>query len=216
MTREIQEKIFDPFFTTKFTGRGLGLAAVQGIVRGHRGAVRFSSAPGTGTRFEVFLPCAASRPVSLPDSRPVVDSEFAGPFPGTILMVEDEELLRVAVSKMLRKKGFKVFEAADGHAALELFRATSREVSVILLDMTLPGISGKKLLDELRRIRPGVRVILTTAYSKEMAANAIGSPQAWGFIRKPYHIADLIALLQIARSTSDEAAGGTSDLRATQ
>jgi PAS domain S-box-containing protein len=209
MTRELQDKIFDPFFTTKFTGRGLGLAAVQGIVRGHRGAIQLTSAPGTGTRFEIFLPCsqgAALPPAGTDESEALRE---APPLSGVVLVVEDEEVLRNAVCKMLRKKGFSVLEAADGHAALEVFRATSPSVGVILLDMTLPGISGRKLFEELRRIRPDVRVILTTAYSKEMAANAVGSPQAWGFIRKPYHIADLVALLQSAQIPIRQAAGGT-------
>ena len=154
--------------------------------------------PGAGTRFEVLLPCAqeaakARRQTACPRF-PVWHRRLTG----TVLVVEDEEMLRIAVCKMLRNKGYSVIEAGDGDAALEIFRANAAEIDVILLDMTLPGISGRKLFEELRRIRPDVRVILTTAYTKEMAANAVGTQQAWGFIRKPYHIADLVGLLRRA------------------
>ena len=207
MTREIQDKIFDPCFTTKFAGRGLGLAAVQGIVRSHRGSVHLASAPGAGTRFEILLPCA-QEPVRLaPDVLPPDSAVAAAPsVAGTVLVVDDEEMLRIAVCKMLRKERYTVIEAGDGDAALELFRANAAEIGIILLDMTLPGISGKKLFEELRRIRPDVRVILTTAYTKEMATNAIGTQQAWGFIRKPYHIADLIGLLRRTEAPLGETA----------
>jgi PAS domain S-box-containing protein len=207
MTREIQDKIFDPFFTTKFAGRGLGLAAVQGIVRSHRGSIHLASAPGAGTRFEILLPCAQEAVRLAPDVLPPDSAVVVAPnATGTVLVVDDEEMLRIAVCKMLRKERYTILEAGDGDAALELFRANAAEIGVILLDMTLPGISGKKLFEELRRIRPDVRVILTTAYTKEMATNAIGTQQAWGFIRKPYHIADLIGLLRRTGAPAGETA----------
>jgi PAS domain S-box-containing protein len=198
MSKEIQDRIFDPFFSTKFSGRGLGLAAVQGIVRSHRGTIQLTSAPGEGASFEILLPCAPamatpSMDVRSPEQAPATVNSAA-----TVLVVEDEEMLRIAVCRMLRKKGFRVIEAGDGDAALEIIRKQPAEIGVVLLDMTLPGISGKQLFEALRAIRPDVRVILTTAYSKEMATNALGSLQAWGFIRKPYHIADLVAMLKSA------------------
>src|SRR4029077_205832 len=133
-------------------------------------------------------PCAqeAARlaPVVLPPDAAVVAVPSVT---GTVLVGDDEEMLRIAVCKMLRKERYTVIEAGDGDTALELFRTNAADIGVVLLDMTLPGISGRKLFEELRRIRPDVRVILTTAYTKEMAANAVGTQQAWGFIRKPYH-----------------------------
>jgi len=196
MTKEIQDRIFDPFFSTKFSGRGLGLAAVQGIVRSHRGAIQLTSAPGEGTCFEILLPCAQVKGGPAEDACAPEPAAATASAATTVLVVEDEEMLRVAVCKMLRKKDFIVIEAADGNAALAMMRERAPEIGVILLDMTLPGISGKQLFEELRAIRPEVRVILTTAYSKEMAANALGSLEACGFIRKPYHISDLVAILR--------------------
>ena len=139
MTEDVKARMFDPFFTTKFTGRGLGLAAVAGIVRAHAGAVRVKSWPGQGTLVEVLLPvlAEAAPAVVLPsitalDRRTDVTNT-------TVLFVEDEESLRTPVSRMLRRKGYTVIESGTGEAGLELFRVHQNNISVVLLDMTLPG-----------------------------------------------------------------------------
>jgi CheY-like chemotaxis protein len=200
MTEEIQARIFDPFFSTKFAGRGLGLAAVQGIVRGHGGAINIVSAPGRGTCFQVLLP-SIDQPVR---EAPVIgippSVDQIGTASGTVLMVEDEETLRVAVSKRLRKRGFSVIEANDGVAAVDLFRANRPDVGVVLLDMTLPGMGGPEVLAELRAIHPDVKVVLTSAYSREAAAHLFEASQVSGFIRKPYHFGDLVQLLSVTLS----------------
>ncbi len=113
-------------------------------------------------------------------------------------MVEDEETLRLAVSKMLRAKGFSVIEAKDGSAAVELFQSSKSDITAVLLDMTLPGLSGAEVFAELRRIRPDGKVILTSAYSLEAVATAVGGQQAWNFIRKPYLLTDLVDVIQNA------------------
>jgi DNA-binding response OmpR family regulator len=115
-----------------------------------------------------------------------------------VLVVEDEEVLRRAVSKMLRKERFSVLEAGDGTAGADLFRAHESGIDAVLLDLTLPGMSGREVLSELRRIRPDVKVILTTAYSQENALSAIGEQRPWSYVRKPYQFSDLLNLLRKA------------------
>jgi two-component system cell cycle sensor histidine kinase/response regulator CckA len=197
MTQETQAKIFDPFFTTKFTGRGLGLAAVQGIVRAHGGTMNVETARGKGARFTILLPSTA-QPAEEVGGFSLPTSREGGNGIGTILLVEDEEPLRIAVAKMLRKGGFNVIEAGDGRAALDLFEAHQPAVDVVLLDMTLPRMSGREVFTELQRIRPDVKVILTTAYSEDTALLNVGEQRPWRFIRKPYSLAELAELLRNA------------------
>ena len=123
-------------------------------------------------------------------------AEKAGTASGTVLFVEDEETLRTPTSKMLRNMGFSIIEAGDGPAATDLFRVHGSDVDVVLLDLTLPGMSGSDVFTGLRRIRPGVKVILTTAYSEDVAVDALGGQRDWAFIRKPYSVHDLAKLIR--------------------
>ena len=110
--------------------------------------------------------------------------------------MEDEEGLRAAVSKLLGRKGFAVFEAMDGRAGVDLFQAHAEEIDVVLLDLTLPGMTGREVLDELRRLRPDVKVVITSAYGQEVALKALGGQESWLYIRKPYRALELVELLR--------------------
>jgi PAS domain S-box-containing protein len=199
MTKEIQRKAFDPFFTTKFTGRGMGLAVVQQIVRGLGGGIHVASSPGNGTSIKVMLPCA-TEPISVKESRITARQH---PEPRTqvqatraILVVEDEEPLLFAVSKLLQRRGFRVIQASDGTSALALIRNRENHIDAMLLDFTLPGVSSREVLQEAKRLRPELLVILTSAYSRESVATSLAGLGFENFIRKPFQIEDLTVLLE--------------------
>jgi PAS domain S-box-containing protein len=190
-----QAKIFDPYYTTKFAGRGLGLSVVQGIVRDHGGMIHLASTPGEGTTFQILLPSAIEpAPQERSDiSAASPEQTLAGA--GSVLLVEDEEPLRLAVSKMLRRKGLSVIQAADGSAAIDLIRRQKERIDVILLDMTIPGASSREVLLEAVKVWPDVRIIVTSAHSRETVTRSLDAPQIRGFVRKPFLIGDLVQLL---------------------
>jgi CheY-like chemotaxis protein len=205
ITEADQARIFDPFFTTKPGGHGLGLAVVHGIVHSLRGTIRVASSRERGTTFEVLLPCDQAG-VEVASS---IDSGAAAEdirlTPKTVLMVEDEEALRFATAKALRRRGFSVFTADEGPAAVEVFRAHAEDIEVVLLDSNLPGFSGREVLRRIRAIKPGVSVILSSAYPPELAVSATSGEQPSGFLRKPYRFADLVRALQEPESKTSQA-----------
>lgn len=188
MSKEEQARMFEPFFTTKATGRGLGLAAVLGIVRGHQGAARVYSEPGVGTSFKLLFPAYQA----------TADDQAVSPAPlgwahrdGTVLVVDDEETVRGVAGDMLVKLGFRVLLARDGLHALELFRARRAEIVCVLLDLTMPELDGEETFRELRRIQPEVRVLLMSGYNEQDAlARFVGKGLA-GFIQKPFDVQTL-------------------------
>jgi PAS domain S-box-containing protein len=193
MTEDVRSRIFDPFFTTKIQGRGLGLPAVQRIVHGHGGAIDVVSTPGVGTRFEVLLPSAGVSASSLSKSATLSAALRTRSLP--ILIVEDEDTLRFSVSRMLLRRGFSVLEAADGDRALDLIDDERIDMAVVLLDLTLPGKSSLEVLKELQRVRPDVKVILTSAYVAD-SGNCLRSLRYDSFIRKPYQVSELISVVR--------------------
>ena len=207
MTPEVRARIFEPFFTTTFMGRGLGLSVVQGIVRAHGGAIHVASAPGRGTTFQVLLPCTTKLP---PETEPPTlpsDAEEAAPAAGTILFVEDEEMLRNSVAKMLRKGGFSVLEAGDGTAAMHLIRLHGEEIALVLLDVTLPGMPSRDVFEETRRVLPGMPIVLTSAYGQHVVDSAFADLRIDYFIRKPYQLGALVDLIRDAISSSKNPSG---------
>jgi PAS domain S-box-containing protein len=187
MTPEVQRRIFDPFFSTKFAGRGLGLAAVQSIVRNHGGSIEVNSSPGGGTSFEVVLPARVPAGGA--------SSEKASVHRGSILIVEDEETLRVSVARMLQKRGFSVLEAANGSVAVDLIHDENQDIAVVLLDLTLPGRSSNDVFNELQRTRPSAKVILTSAYGRESLAWPLRALKRNSFLRKPYRLSELVKVV---------------------
>ena len=215
MSREVRARIFDPYFSTKRSGGGLGLSVVRRIVRRYGGAIRCHTVAGEGTHFAVLLPCAGT---AEPERRPAALPAAATAAPeggGTVLLVEDEEYLRIPVSNLLRRRGFRVIEAADGEGAIEAVRDKGDSIDVMLLDLTLPGMPGTAVAAEAARIRPDLKIVLTTAYSRRAAGNALTAPQVKGFIRKPYEIRELTRLLgEILGGSHKEAAPETGILTA--
>jgi len=198
MPRGTQARVFDPFFTTKALGHGLGLSIVHGIVTGLGGAIHLTSEPDKGTTFEILLPWAKGTAETFNGPMPASEEPARPAQSATILVVEDEDALRKAVGRMLRKIGFEVLEAANGSAAIDLLRTSGSKIDVVLLDLTVPGASSTEVVAAAAKARPDLKVVLTSAYSEEMATPTWSTPLIHGFIRKPYRFGDLAQTLRDA------------------
>jgi len=182
MDEETKSKMFDPFFTTKFTGRGLGLSAVLGIVHGHKGLLTVDTVPGRGTTFKIFLPVPIETR-ALPVASAAVSSSARGT--GTILVVDDEELVLRVAQTALSRAGYRALTAANGQQALEVFRAHRDEIILIILDLTMPVMGGAETLNQLCQLGCTVPVIGSSGYDESAASKHFGGGVA-GFLQKPY------------------------------
>jgi PAS domain S-box-containing protein len=197
MDDETLARIFDPFFSTKFTGRGLGLAAALGIVSGHHGGLRVESTPGAGTTFQLVFPAVAhdeTQPV-----RALLAPSAAIPSQRTsdlILLIDDEEPVREAVTDILERQELRVLSAPNGKAGLDLYREHQAEIGLVLLDLSMPGLSGEETFRQLRAINPQVHIVLSSGYDESEVAARFAGQSLTGFVQKPYSAGALTAAIR--------------------
>ncbi len=196
MTDEVKARIFDPFFTTKFTGRGLGLSAVLGIIRAHHGAIQLESTAGEGTTFRVYFPAVGRSPAA--SASAPAQSEQWRTGGGTILVVDDEEVVRKTARSTLQKYGHRVITADNGEAGVKLFENMAAEIDLVILDLTMPAMGGEEALEKLKRIDPAVKVILSTGFSHSEVTSRFHGRGLSGFLQKPFTAASLAAEVQAA------------------
>ena len=197
MDEETRSRAFDPFFSTKFTGRGLGLGTVMGIMHGHHGGLAIETAPGEGTTVTLALPLAAGAVAAPLTPGP-------GPRGATVLVVDDDDLVRDLLSDFLTEAGLAVVVARSGAEAVELYAARRDEFGLVLLDLTMPGMGGEETLRRLRAIEPGLRIVLCSGYSREEATHGFEDLNLAGFLQKPCDPALLLEVVreQLGRSSS--------------
>jgi PAS domain S-box-containing protein len=188
MDKRTQERIFEPFFTTKEMGRGtgLGLASVYGIVKSHGGYIEIESEKGHGTTFTIFLPgCSKEIPKTIESSERIIEGS------GTILLVDDEEMVLETGVKMLERLGYNVLKAGSGIEAVEVYKDNKEAIDLVILDMIMPGMGGGETYDKMKKINPIVKVLLSSGYSSEGQAAEILKRGCKGFIQKPFDLQKL-------------------------
>lgn len=179
------DKVFDPFFSTKFTGRGLGLAALSGIVRGHKGAVKIESTRGKGTAFRILFPVCEKVTPKVHETRKPVEPWKGS---GTILLVDDEEIVREVASEMLAMLGFSVMTAKDGYEAVEVYRDRMDEIRMVMLDLKMPRMGGEEAFGEIRRLNKDALVVLSSGYDEKEFSENVTFEGLAGFLQKPYRM----------------------------
>jgi CheY-like chemotaxis protein len=193
MDEEAKARVFEPFFTTKFTGRGLGLVAVLGIIRGHGAGILVESTPGEGTAVTVLFPPLLPIPEYEPSG--ALSSPGTWKAHGAILLVDDEENLRVLGVRMLSRLGFDVVTASDGREAVDVYTKKKGGFRGVILDLTMPRMDGLEAWTELNRIDPGVKVVLMSGFSSEDVVARFEGKGIAGFLQKPFTFEDLKKLM---------------------
>ncbi len=189
MDQETVDRVFDPFFTTKFTGRGLGMSAVLGIIRGHEGAIKLYSEPGKGTTVKVLLPALEHGVVRRDTDPGGAHASWLGR--GWVLLVDDDETVLSVGGRMLERIGFDVVGASDGREALALFKERPDHFDYVLLDLTMPHMDGEETFRELRRVSKTVQVVLSSGYNERDVTERFAGKGLAGFLAKPYTAADV-------------------------
>ncbi len=201
MDAATRERIFEPFFTTKFTGRGLGLAGVMGMVRSHRGAIKVESEPDRYTRFSILLPAVRAAAAVVPPPvapAPKVPGLPIAERPATVLVVDDEPAVRSVAGRTLKRAGHAVLAAANGEEAVDLARVHGRSIDLVLLDLVMPGLTGPETLIQLEVLVPGIRVVATSGYAEGQAAALFGQGRDVRFLQKPYRPDELLEVVRVA------------------
>jgi PAS domain S-box-containing protein len=194
MDDETRRKIFEPFYTTKFTGRGLGMSAVLGIIRAHNGALQLQSQPGQGTTFKVYLPVQLSKSETEEANQKVVSAAWQGS--GTILLAEDEEQVKSIAIALLQKLGFTVLDATNGKEALELYRKNATEITLVVTDMGMPVMNGYELFYKLKQLDPKLPIIISSGFGEGDIISKIPREEIAGVINKPYNFDQLRDVLK--------------------
>ncbi len=195
MDKATKDRIFDPFFSTKFTGRGLGLAAVLGIMRGHHGAIKVYSELNRGTTFKLLFPASESQAGKLQPKAAILAAFHAS---GKILLADDEDTIRNLGRRMLQRAGFEVIVAADGREAVEKFTSDKDSITLVILDLTMPHLDGEACYREMRRLQPSVKVIISSGYNEQDIVNRFAGKGLSGFVQKPYTMEELLAKIRVA------------------
>jgi CheY-like chemotaxis protein len=201
-------RIFEPFFTTKGVGKGLGLglATVYATIQQHQGIIKVESQPGHGATFHIFLP--VSEKLMVPEK--LVEDQFLRGS-GTLLLVDDEDSVRMVARRILEQLGYHILVAANGAEALEIYRREQDRIDLVILDMIMPGMGGAEFYQKVKEINPMVKVLLSSGYSLDGEAQKVMAAGAQGFIQKPYRItvlsykvAEILGLT--SKATAEEAA----------
>jgi len=195
MSEESRSRLLEPFYTTKAVGRGLGLAAIAGIVRGHHAGLDLTSSPGHGSTFRVFFP-VPERPLPLLVPRLAAMHDVGRS--GKVLVVDDEPLVRQVAQRALERGGFEVVLAENGRQAVEIFSQPDTRIALVLLDLSMPEMDGEQTLVELRRIEPGVQVLLSSGYDQSSTTRAPLGGTVASFIQKPYTARALVEAVRRA------------------